>query len=229
MMRRTVRVLPAGPKLVLDALGSRLMRDFVIAGVIYYALLLIANVIEGGALIPSMVPILAQGFVTAESIILYQRRKSTNLRHLSLYCLIGMIVMLLLCLFLGAVVLALNMEYKARTEEIMQLWTEANVANSMPSMIATVAAAGLNGIEMLFLWKALGMCAGLLEGGSEMKNWFLPAAVFAGLNTAAILILTLLQPGSVFGAAAALVSVVRDGLLTALLIQAARQYSARIR
>ncbi len=229
-MRRTVCLSTAGAQLVREALGSRLMLGFVIAGGAYYALLLASSALDGSALSLSLISVLAHGFVTAESIILYQRKEGRNLKHLSVFCLIGMIVMLTLCVFLGAVVMTLNMGYSAKTEEIMQLWAEANVAGNMPSMVATVAAAGLSGIGMLFLWKALGMCAGLMEHrDTRMKNWFLPAAAFSGLNALIILVMTVIWPSGVMNAAASLVSVARDGLLTALLAQTALRYRARTR
>ena len=229
-MRRTVRLSPAAAQLVRDALGSKLMLGFVIVSGIYYGLLFVSNILDRSALSLGLISILSQGFVTAESIILYQRKESRNLKHLSIFCLIGMIVMLVLCVFLGAVVVTLNMEYSAKTEEIMQLWAENNMESSMPSMIATVAAAGVSGIEMLFLWKALGMCANVMEHrDTSMRNWFLPAAVAAGLYTAMTLAMAVLWPGGAVGVFSSLVCVVRDGLLTALLIQAARQYGASIR
>ena len=229
-MRRTVRLSPAAAQLVRDALGSKLMLGFVIVSGIYYGLLFVSNILDRSALSLSLVSILVQGFVTAESIILYQRKESRNLKHLSIFCLIGMIVMLAFCVFLGAVVMTLNREYGAKTEEIMQLWAEADIANGMPAMIATVAAAGVSGIEMLFLWKALGMCANVMEHrDTSMRNWFLPAAVVSGLYAVMTLAMAVLWPGGAVGVFSSLVCVVRDGLLTALLIQAARQYGASIR
>jgi hypothetical protein len=221
---------PGAAQLVRDALGSKLMLGFVIASGIYYALLLVSSFLDGSALSLSLASILCQGFVTAESIILYQRKESRNLKHLSIFCLIGMIVMLALCVFLGAVVVTLNMEYGAKTEEIMQLWAEADIANGMPAMIATVAAAGVVGIAMLFLWKALGMCAGLMERkDTQMRNWFLPAAVSSGLYTLLLLAINVIWPVGVLSVFTSLVCVTRDGLLTALLIQAARDYGAKVR
>ncbi|MBR0229344.1 MAG: hypothetical protein IJQ62_13445 [Clostridia bacterium] len=230
MMRRTVRLSPAGTQLVRDALGSKLMLGFVIVSGTYYALLLVSSVLDGSALSLSLISILCQGFVTAESMILYQRKESRNLKHLSIFCLIAMIVMLAFCVFLGAVVLTLNREYGAKTEEIMQLWAEADIANGMPAMIATVAAAGVSGIEMLFLWKALGMCAGLMERkDTQMRNWFLPAAVFSGLYALLLLAIDVIWPSGIFSVFTSLVCVVRDGLLTVLLAQTALQYTAKIR
>ncbi len=228
-MRRNIRNAAAGSQIIWDALNSRLLLPFVIACGAYYALLLISNALDGSALIPSLISILIQGFVTAESIILYQRKESRNFRHLSVFCLIGMIVMFLLCLVLGSVVMTLkSLESGAQTEEIMQLLADMELSENMPYMIATVAAAGLNGLEMLFLWKTFGMCANILEHKGELKNWFLPAAVTAGLNTAMIFVLTVLQPGGVLNAVTALVSVARDGLLTVLLAQAAMGYKERM-
>lgn len=229
-MRRTVRLSPAGTQLVRDALGSKLMLGFVIVSGIYYGLLFVSNILDRSALSLGLISILSQGFVTAESIILYQRKESRNLKHLSVFCLIGMIVMLALSVFLGAVVLTLNMEYSAKTEEIMQLWVENNMESSMPSMIVTVAAAGVSGIEMLFLWKALGMCANVMEHrDTSMRNWFLPAAVVSGLYAVMTLAMAVIWPGSAAGVFSSLVCVARDGLLTALLIRAARDYGAKVR
>ena len=222
-MKKTTRFSPAGSQLVLEALGSKLMLAYVIACGTYYALMLAFMMTGGADMIVSLVTILAQGFVTAESVILYQRKESRNLKHLSVFCLIAMIVMFLLCLFLGAVVLTLNMEYSAQTEEILQLWEDAELSSGMPFMIATVAFVGLSGLTMLFMWKALGMSAALLEHKGELKNWFLPAAITSALSAAATLILTILQPGSAFSAAMAAVSVARSGLLTALLARTAVQ------
>ncbi len=229
-MKRTVRLSPAAAQLVRDALDSRLMLGFVIASGAYYALLLVSSVLDGSAMSLSLVSILAQGFVTAESIILYQRKESRNLKHLSIFCLIGMIVTLALCVFLGAVVMTLNMEYSAKTEEIMQLWAEADMESGMPAMIATVAAAGLSGIEMLFLWKALGMCAGLMEHrDTAMRNWFLPAAGLSGLYALMLLAMNVIWPNGLVSVIASIVCAAREGLLTALLIQAALQYKSKIR
>ena len=221
-MKRTIRFAAAGPQIIREALNSRLLQGFVIASGTYYALLLASSFLDGSALSLGLISILCQGFVTAESIILYQRKESRNLKHLSIFCLTGMIVMFLLCLFLGSVVLTLKgLESGAQTEEIMQMLADMDLSQNMPYMIATVVAAGLNGLEMLFLWKTFGMCADIMERKGELKNWFLPAAIAAGLNTAMIFVLTVLQPGGVLGAAAALVSVVRDGLLTVLLAKTA--------
>ena len=229
-MKRTVRLSPAATQLVRDALNSKLMLGFAIISGIYYGLLFASSILDGSTLSLSLVSILAQGFVTAESIMLYQRKESRNLKHLSIFCLIGMIVTLTLCVFLGAVVMTLNMEYSAKTEEIMQFWAEADIANGMPAMIATVVAAGLSGIEMLFLWKALGMCAGLMEHrDTTVRNWFLPAAVASGLYALTLLAMSVIWPSGFFSVIASLLCVGREGLLTALLIQAARQYSAKIR
>lgn len=229
-MRRTVRLSPAAAQLVRDALNSKLMLGFVIVSGIYYGLLFASSILDGSALALSLVSILAQGFVTAESIALYQRKESRNLKHLSIFCLIGMIVTLALCVFLGAVVMTLNMEYSAKTEEIMQFWAEADIASGMPAMIATVVAAGLSGIEMLFLWKVLGMCANVMEHrDTAMRNWFLPAAVFSGLYALTLLAMNVISPSGIVSVFASLVCVAREGMLTALLIQAARQYSAKIR
>lgn len=221
-MKKNTRFSSAGAQLVRDALGSKLMLCFVIACGMYYALLLIFNMLGGGDLTLSLVLILAQGFVTAESIILYQRKESRNLRHLSVFCLIAMIALFLLCLFLGAVVMTLkSMESGAQTEEIMEFLASADLSSDMPYMIATVVSVGLGGLTMLFLWKALAMSAGLLEHQGELKNWFLPAAVASGLGAAVTLALAAFQPGNAFNMAVVLVSVVRDGLLTALLAQTA--------
>jgi hypothetical protein len=64
---------------------------------------------------------------------------------------------------------------------------------------------------------------------TSMRNWFLPAAVAAGLYTVMTLAMTVLWPGGAVGVFSSLVCVVRDGLLTALLIQAARDYGAKVR
>jgi hypothetical protein len=228
VIKKNVRLSPAMPQLVRDALGSRLMLAYVIASAVYYALLLVSNMAGGTDLLLALSMILAQGFVTAESMILYQRKESRNLRHLSAFCLIAMIIMFLLCLFLGMVVLTLNMEYSARTEEIMQLWAEADLGTGMPFMIVTVVSVGLSGLTLLFLWKALGMCADWLEHRGQARNWFLPAAIASALGAALTLAMTLLQAESIPGAAANLLSVIRDGLLAALLIQAAARYKARL-
>ena len=230
MMKRTVRLSPAAARLVRDALDSKLMLGFVIVNGIYYALLLVSSVMDGSAMSLGLVSILCQGFITAESIILYQRKESRNLKHLSVFCLIGMIVTLALCVFLGAVVMTLNMEYSAKTEEIMRIWAEADIANGMPAMIATVAAAGVGGIEMLFLWKALGMCANVMEHrDTTMRNWFLPAAVLSGLYALVLLAMNVIWPSGLVSVIASLVCVARESLLAALLVQTARQYQASIR
>ena len=228
-MKKTVRLSAAGQQLVRDAISGKLMLGFVIACGIYYALLLIFNILGGGGLTLSLVLILAQGFVTAESIILYQRRESRNLKHLSVFCLIAMIALFMLCLFLGSVIMTLkSMESGEQTEEIIAFLAEADLSSDMPYMIATVASVGLGGLTMLFLWKALAMSAALLNHQGELKNWFLPAAVASALSTAVTLALTALQPGDAFNITIALVSVVRDGLLTALLAQTAIRCKAKL-
>ena len=228
-MKKTIRLSAAGSQLVRDALGSKLMLGFVTACGMYYALLLIFNMLGGGDLTLSLVLILAQGFVTAESIILYQRKESRNLRHLSVFCMIAMIALFLLCLFLSAVVMTLKtMESGAQNEEIMEFLAEADFSSDIPYMIATVVSIGLGGLTMLFLWKALGMSAALMEHKGELKNWFLPAAVTAALSAAVTLILAVLQPGNAFNMAVALVSAARDGLLTALLAQTAVRCRAEL-
>ena len=98
-MKRTVRLSPAATQLVRDALNSKLMLGFAIISGIYYGLLFASSILDGSALSLSLVSILAQGFVTAESIALYQRKESRNLKHLSIFCLIGMSVTLALCVF----------------------------------------------------------------------------------------------------------------------------------
>lgn len=228
-MKKITRFSSAGTQLVRDALGSKLMLGFVIACGVYYALLLVFNLLGGGDMTLSLVLILAQGFVTAESIILYQRKESRNLKHLSVFCLIAMIALFLLCLFLGAVIMTLkSMESGVQTEEIMEFLAEADLSSDFPYMIATVVSVGLGGLAMLFLWKALAMCAALLNHQGELKNWFLPAAITAALSTAMTLALTALQPGNAFSMAISLISVARDGLLTALLAQTAMRYRANI-
>ncbi len=228
-MRKTIRLSSAGPQLVRDALASKLMLGFAIACGMYYALLLIFNMLGGGDLTLSLVLILAQGFVTAESIILYQRKESRNLKHLSVFCLIAMIALFLLCLFLGAVVMTLKtMESSDQTEEIMEFLAQTDLSSDMPYMIATVVSVGLGGLTMLFLWKALAMSAALLNHQGELKNWFLPAAITAALSTAGTLILSVLQPGNTFNMAITLVSVARDGLLAALLAQTAMRCRAEL-
>lgn len=227
-MKKNPLLSSAGTQLVRDALGGRLMLCFVIACGMYYALMIVSNMTGGNDLILSLILILAQGFVTAESMILYQRKESRNAKHLSVFCLIGMIVLFLIFLFLGAVVLTLNMEYSAKTEEILQLWADADLSSGMPYMIATVASVGLGGLTMLFLWKVLGMSAVLMEHKGTLKNWFLPAAVMLALYTAMNLALTILQPGNALNIAVALVSIVRDGLLTALLAQTAMRCRAML-
>ena len=67
-MRRTVRLSPGTAQLVRDALGSKLMLGFVIVSGIYYGLLFASSILDGSVLSLSLVSILAQGFVTAESI-----------------------------------------------------------------------------------------------------------------------------------------------------------------
>lgn len=227
-MKKITRLSSAGAQIVRDALGGKWMLSFVIACGMYYALMLVSNLTGGSDMILGLVLILAQGFVTAESMILYQRKESRNVKHLSVFCLIGMIVMFLLFLFLGAVVLTLNMEYSAKTEEILQLWADADLSSGMPYMIATVVTIGLGGLTMLFLWKALGMSAALMEHKGGLKNWFLPAAISLALYTAVNLALTILQPGNALNMAVALVSVVRDGLLTVLLAQTAMRCRAML-
>ncbi len=226
-MKKITRLSAAGSRLVREALGSKLMLGFVIASGMYYALLLVSNVIGGDGLGLGLVMILAQGFVTAESVILYQRRESRNLKHLSVFCLIAMIALFLLCLFLASVIATLKgMESGPQTEEVMALLAEGDLSADMPYMIATVASIGLEGLAMLFLWKALDMSAQLMERRGELKNWFLPAAITLALGAVFALVYTALQPGSALNAAVTLASVIRDGLLAALLVRAAAQCRA---
>ena len=198
-MKKISRLSSAGSQLVRDALGSKCMLGFVIACGLYYVLLLAAQAFGGGGLDLGLVLILVQGFVTAECLILYQRKESRNVKHLSVFCLIAMIVLFLMCLFLGAMVMTIKtMESGEQTEEIMELLADTDFSADLPYMIATVAYYGVSGLSMLFLWKALGMSAALMEHKGEMKNWFLPAAVTVGLCAAMKLALAVLQPSAAF-------------------------------
>ncbi len=228
-MKKITRLSSAGSRLVGEALGGKLMLSFVIASGIYYALLLVSNVLGGEGLGLGLVMILAQGFVTAESVMLYQRKESRNLKQLSVFCLIAMIALFLLCAFLGSVVATLiGMESGPQTEEVAALLAEADLSAELPYMIATVVSVGLSGLAMLFLWKALAMSAGLMEHRGELKNWFLPAAVTLALGAALALAYTALQPGNALNVAVTLASVVRDGLLAALLARASAQCRAEL-
>ena len=228
-MKKITRLSSAGSRLVGEALGGKLMLSFVIASGIYYALLLVSNVLGGEGLGLGLVMILAQGFVTAESVMLYQRKESRNLKQLSVFCLIAMIALFLLCAFLGSVAATLiGMESGPQTEEVAALLAEADLSAELPFMIATVASVGLGGLAMLFLWKALAMSASLMERRGELKNWFLPAAVTLALGAALAMAYTALQPGNALNVAVTLASVARDGLLAALLARASAQCRAEL-
>ena len=223
-MKKISRLSSAGPQLVRDALGSKLMLGFVIVCGLYYVLLLAAQAFGGGGLDLGLALILVQGFVTAESLILYQRKESRNVKHLSVFCLIAMIAAFLMCLFLGAVLMTVKtLESGEQTEEIMEFLAETDFSADLPYMIATVAYYAVSGLSMLFLWKALGMSAALLEYKGELKNWFLPAAITLALSAAMKLALNVLQPGAVLNTAVTLASVLREGLLAALLARMAAQ------
>ena len=189
-----VRFSPAAAQNVRNMLDSRLFQGYVYLCVAYYVLLFVSNLLMGADLIYGLAIILVQGFVTAESVILYQRKESRNLRHLSVFCLIGMIVMFLIYLFLGATVLTLNVEYSAGTEEIVSLWKEANLSTGMPYMIMTVASVGIMALAMLFMWRALGMSADLLEHKGASRNWYTPAAIALAVHSVLSLVMLVLQP-----------------------------------
>ena len=228
-MKKISRLSSAGAQLVRDALGSKLMLAFVIVCGLYYVLLLAAQAFGGGGLDLGLILILVQGFVTAECVILYQRKESRNVKHLSVFCLIGMILVFLMCLFLGAVVMTVKtLQSGEQTEEIMELLADTDLSTDLPYMIATVVYFGVSGLSMLFLWKALSMSADLLEHKGELKNWFLPAAVTVGLGAAMTLTLAVLQPSAPFNMAVTLASVAREGLLAALLAQTAMRCRAEM-
>ena len=222
--RPITRFSPAAAQNVRNLLDSRLFQGYVFLSVAYYALLFVSNLLEGTDLIVGLILLLVQGFITAESVILYQRKESRNLRHLSIFCLIGMIVMFLVCLFLGATVLTLNVEYKAGTEEILSLWAEADLAKGMPYMIMTVASAGLLGGALLCLWKALGMSADLLEHRGASRNWYIPAAITLALFALMTLVMLALQPGHWLNMLTNIVSVIGCFCLALLLWQAGQGF-----
>ena len=229
MKKNTIRLSAAGPQAVRDGLKSRLMQGFVFLCVCHYALLLAGGFSRLGemTLTGFLIPVVSQGFVTAECLILYQRKESKNLRHLAVYCLIAMTVMLLLFLVFGALLVTLNAEYNARTQEIMQLWTEADLSSGMPWMIAAVVSMGLAGAGYLCLWKALGMCAQLLEGKGSVRNWLFPAALLLALQALLNLAMTAAQPGTWMDAAVNAASIGKQACLAALLWQGSRRYTSK--
>ena len=192
--RPIVRFSPAAAQNVRNMLDSRLFQGYVYLTVAHYVLTFVSNLLTNTDLITGLVFLLVQGFITAECVILYQRKESRNLKHLSIFCLIGMIVMFLICLFLGATVLTLNVEYSAGTEEIVSLWKEANLSAGMPSMIMTVVSMGIAALALLFMWKALGMSADLLEHKGAGRNWYPPAAIALAVNSLVSLVMLVLQP-----------------------------------
>lgn len=183
-MKRTVRLSFGGGQMVRDILGGRLMQAYVFACVGYYILLVFSNIVAQADLIWGLGSILVQGILAAESLILYQRKESKNLRHLSLFCLIAGIVMALVCLFLGSVVVSLNMGYSAKTEEVLQLWAEENLAAGMPYMIVSVIFVGVEAAALLTLRPALSMSADMLDRKGASRNWYLPAAILLSLSLA---------------------------------------------
>ena len=223
-MKKLPRFSAFAPQVVQNALNSKWLMGFAFACAAYYVLFLVSNLMQDSNIILTVALLLVHGFVTAEAMMLYQRKESRNLRHLSVFCLIGMIVMFLLCLFLGAVVISLNMEYSTKSEEIMQLWADAEISQGMPFMILTVVSAGITGFALLFLWKALGMSADLLERKGDAKNWFLPAAIFLGLGLILSLTMLVLQPGDWISNTVNAVLLIRDACLTGLMVQAAKEY-----
>lgn len=224
MIKRTARI-PAGvPQKIKELLGGRLMLAFVAVSIAYYVLLLFANIMAGTDMIFGLVTILVQGFVTAESMILYQRKESRNLKHLSVFCLIGMIVMFLIALFLGITLVTLNMEYSAQTEEILQLWAEADLSAGMPFMIATVVTVFATALSLLFMWKALGMSADMLEHRGGGRDWYLPSAITLGAVALITLTMTVLKPGGWADAVQNVLSLIRHVCLVLLLWQASRMY-----
>ncbi|MDO5326487.1 MAG: hypothetical protein Q4G00_07140 [Clostridia bacterium] len=192
--RTITRFSPAAAQNVRNMLNSRLFQGYVYLTVAHYVLTFVSNLLTDTDLIIGLILLLVQGFITAECVILYQRKESRNLKHLSIFCLIGMIVMFLICLFLGATVLTLNMEYSAGTEEIVSLWKEADLSAGMPSMIMTVVSMGIVALALLFMWKALGMSADLLEHRGAGRNWYIPSAIALAVHSLASLVTLVLQP-----------------------------------
>ena len=228
MKKTTIRLSSAGPQLVRDMLNSKWMQGYAFTCVGYYVLYVLSSIMQESDMIFTLAMMLIHGFVAAESLILYQRKEGRNLRHLSIFCLIGMIVLFLLCLFLGSVVYTLNAEYSTQSEEILQLWTDADLSTGMPYMILSVVSIGLSGFAMLFLWKALGMSADMLEHKGSAKNWYLPAGIFIGVNWLLSLAGLILQPGDWASMTVNIVLLLRDACLTMMMILAAKAYKEKI-
>ena len=227
-MKRTIRLSAAGPQLVKDALGGKLMLTYVFFCVAHYILLVVSSVLQDAGLLWSLALILAYGFVAAESLILYQRKESRNLRHLAVFCLLGAIALFLLCLFLTAVIISLNMEYNAQTEEILQLWADADLSTGMPYMIVTVVSIGLTAASLLFLWLSLRMSADMLERKGAARNWYLPAAALTFLGFILSLSMFVLKPDDWVSMVVNAAQLASTACLGLLLAQASREYRAKL-
>ena len=229
-MRNTssLRLPAVSAQAIKSILGSALMRAYVFITAGYYALFFLSSLAGQSDMIMALVSLLVYGFITAESLILYQRKESANFRHLSVFSLIGMIVMALVCLFLTATVITLNMEYSAGTEEIIKLWQEGNLGEGMPAMIATTVSTGVIALSLGFEWKALGAAANALEHKGGSRNWFLPAAILTILQAAIAVGLLALGPVGWMDIVVNAVSAGRLVCLGLLYLRGSQAYKSRI-
>ena len=174
-MQKNAGVRAVGAQRVREILGGTWMRVFVALTVCEFALAFGMRMLSGASPVSFIVYTMAEGFVTAEVLILYQRKESRNLRHLSVYSAVMAVVML--TVFVGLTVLAITMAASKDSlpEDMLEEWTR-DFADNFPKMIFSTVLTGVTGAQYIFLRLALKQGADLMDRKKADRDWRMPAA-----------------------------------------------------
>lgn len=179
-MKKNVGVRAVGAQAVREILEGKWMLLFVALTIGQFALVFGARMISGINPISFIIYTMMEGFVTAEVLILRQKKESRNMRHLSVYSLVMAVVMLTLFVGLSVVVVSVAMSKDALPQDMLEEWTRDYESN-FPKMILSTVLTGVTGVQYIFLRLTLKQGAEIMDRKRTERDWRLPAAILTAL------------------------------------------------
>ena len=227
-MKQSKGMISAGSQAIQALLGGQRMKIFLFLTIGVYVITLLSYAVAGSQenLILTLITTLAQGFVAAECIMLYQHKESRNFRHLSVFCILAAMAMFVVFLGLLTVMISLIQGYSAGDEEFLKFWAEEDIGRDLPSMILTVVQTLVNAVMLLILRFSMRQAGDLLDHKNTGRNWFRASAYLMFLYVAVTLAIAVMEMGSWMAIGVQALTAARDVLLGVLLLQAGREYAA---